>query len=352
MRGDGRIYKRRGSNHWWIAYNHHGKELRESSQSAEYRDAQKLLKRRQQELGAETLGLQSFIPHQDRITVDELLDQLAHDYKLRGKYSPSITSHLQRARNAFGHYRATKLTPKHIDEFIAAELESGRAPATINRSTQLVGQAFKLALRRRELNTKPYIRKLSEKNTRQGFFEHDELERVVTHLPDYLQDACRFAYLSGWRRGEVFTLEWNDVDQRARVIRLRPEESKNGQGRTLALEGTLWSIIERRWSERVVRQGRTSRIATLVFHHDGHAIVDLKKAWATACTNAGVGKKLFHDFRRTAIRNMVRAGVPETVAMKISGHKTRSVFDRYNITDERDLRDAMKKTQEYLQAKA
>src|ERR1043165_9183127 len=185
MRGDGRIYKRRGSNHWWIAYNHHGKELRESSQSAEYRDAQKLLKRRQQELGAETLGLQTFIPHQDRITVDELLDQLEHDYKLRGKYSASITSHLQRARNAFGHYRATKLTPKHIDTFIEAELEAGRAPATINRSTQLVGQAFNLALRRRELNTKPYIRKLPEKNTREGFFEHDELERVITHLPEY-----------------------------------------------------------------------------------------------------------------------------------------------------------------------
>lgn len=172
----------------------------------------------------------------------------------------------------------------------------------------------------------------------------------IAHLPEYLTDACRFAYLSGWRRGEVFTLEWSDVDQRARVIRLRPEESKNGQGRTLVLEGELWSIIERRWSYGVVRRGRTSRIATLVFHHDGHAIVDIKKAWASACSAAGVGKKLFHDLRRTAIRNMVRAGVPETVAMKISGHKTRSVFDRYNITDERDLREAMQKTQAYLKA--
>ena len=147
----------------------------------------------------------------------------------------------------------------------------------------------------------------------------------------------------------MFTLEWTDVDQRGRVIRLRPEESKNGLGRTLALEGDLWTIIERRWTERTVtRKDKTTLISRYVFHHDGHAIVDIKKAWAKACNAAGVGPRLFHDFRRTAIRNMVRAGVPETVAMKISGHKTRSVFDRYNITDERDLRDAVKKTQQYL----
>jgi integrase len=353
MRGDGRIYRRKGSNHWWISYCHQGKELRESSKSIEYRVAQKLLKRRLQEIGADTLGLQAFLgPSQDRITVSDLLDHLEHDYRIRSKYSPSIKSHLQRARDAFGHYRAILLTPKHVDSFIEAELESGRAPATINRCTQLIGQAYNLALRRKELNTKPYIRKLPERNARQGFFEHDEYERVITHLPDYLKDACRFAYLSGWRRGEVFTLEWADVDQRAHVIRLRPEESKNGQGRTLALEGDLWTIIQHRWNERTVaRKNKTTLISPYVFHHDGHQIVDIKKAWAKACTAAGVGPRLFHDFRRTAIRNMVRAGVPESVAMKISGHKTRSVFDRYNITDERDLREAMQKTQAYLRSR-
>lgn len=350
MRGDGRIFKRTGSNLWWISYCHQGKELRETSKSVEYRDAQKLLKRRLQEIGAEHLGLQPFVPHQDRITVGDLLDQLEHDYKIRSKYSPSIRSHLQRARDAFGHYRATLLTPKHVDTFITAELESGRAPATINRSTQLVSQAYNLALRRKELNTKPYVRKLPERNARQGFFERDEYERVINELPEYLKDACRFAYLSGWRRGEVFTLAWTDVDQRARVIRLRPEESKNGQGRTLALEGTLWELIQRRWTERTVtRKNKTTLISRYVFHHDGNPIVDIKKAWAKACTKAGVGQRLFHDFRRTAIRNMVRAGVPETVAMRISGHKTRSVFDRYNITDERDLRDAILKMDVYLE---
>jgi integrase len=349
MRGDGRIFKR--GTIWWISYNHQGKELRESTKSTVQRDAEKLLRHRLQEIGADKLGLQTFIgPSQEKLTVKELLDHLEDDYKLRGKYAPSTKTHLERAKNAFGHHRATKLTANHIDKYIKDELENGLAPATINRSTQLLNQAYRLAMKRREVSNAPYIRRLPEKNARQGFFESEEIERVIKQLPHYLKDAVRFAYLSGWRRGEIFSLRWTDVDQKARVIRLRAEESKNGTGRTLALEGELWTIIQRRTTERVVTNDDAPPIISpLVFHHNGQPIVDFKKAWASACEKAKVGKRLFHDLRRTAIRNMVRAGVAESIAMKISGHKTRSVFDRYNIVDERDLRDAMKRTQEYLE---
>jgi integrase len=348
MRGDGRLFKR--GQVWWISYCHHGQELRESTKSTNQRDAEKLLRHRLQEIGADKLGLQAFIgPSQDKLTVKALLDELENDYTIRNKYTPSTKSHLERAKNAFGHHRATKLTASHIDQFIKEQLEEGAAPATINRSTQLLSQAYKLAIKRREINNAPYVRRLPEANARQGFFESDEIEPVIKHLPDYLKDAVRFAYLSGWRRGEIFTLRWTDVDQKARVIRLRGEESKNGQGRTLALEGELHAIIQRRYAARIVtKKDEPPIISTLVFHHDSNPIVDIKKAWTKACEKAQVGKKLFHDLRRTAIRNMVRAGVPESIAMKISGHKTRAVFDRYNIVDEKDIREAVKKTQEFL----
>lgn len=125
--------------------------------------------------------------------------------------------------------------------------------------------------------------------------------------------------------------------------------SKNGIGRVLAIEGELKDVIDRRWHARgILSHGNTTQVSDLVFHRNGKRVGDFRKAWASACKTTLVGARLFHDLRRTAVRNMVRAGVPERVAMEVSGHRTRSVFDRYNIVSEADLRDAMKKTSEYV----
>jgi len=194
----------------------------------------------------------------------------------------------------------------------------------------------------------PKIRRLPENNTRQGFFERPDLEAVVAALPDYLRDFTRFAYLTGWRKGEIISLRWTDVDRNAGVIRLRPEAAKTGRGRMVVLEGDLAELIDRRWEARLFAKGSNPGVAVFVFHRDGRPVGDFGKAWATTCRAAGVPDKLFHDLRRTAARNMVRAGVPERVAMAITGHITRSMFDRYNIVSEDDLRLASQKTTMYV----
>ncbi len=167
-------------------------------------------------------------------------------------------------------------------------------------------------------------------------------------LPAYLRDCTRFAYLTGWRTGKIISLQRTEVDRDAGAIRLQPEAAKTGRGRTVMLDGELAELIDRRWQIRPFEQDRNVRVAALMFHRDGEPVGDFRKAWATACQAAGVPDKLVHDFRRMAARNMVCAGVPERVAMAVTGHLTRSMFARYNIVSEDDLRMATQKATMYL----
>jgi len=361
-RGEGRIFQRHGSTSWWCAYYLRGKEYRESTGETDEKKAHKVLARRLKEVHADQIGAKPFVgPQQERTNVSELLDALEADYKLRGKHSPQFKAHLKHIRDYFGNWRAVEVTAEAVDRFIGELLEGVpesadgetrcKAPATINRSTQLLAQAYKLAIERRHLSSAPRIRHLSERgNARQGFFTDLEFRAVIDNLPEHARDFAWFGYLTGWRKGEIASLRWEDVD--GDVIRLRAEHSKNGESRTVTLDGPLADLMDRRKASRQVKTANTVNSAAFVFHHNGNPIVDFRKAWATACKMANLQGKLFHDLRRTAVRNMVRAGVPERVAMSISGHKTRSIFDRYNIVSERDLRDAMQRTQAYLVATA
>ena len=154
-----------------------------------------------------------------------------------------------------------------------------------------------------------------------------------------------FAYLTGWRiPSEVLPLKWGQVDRKAKTIRLDPGTTKNAEGRTLPYDllPDLCTVIDNQWTahERLLA---ADAICPLVFHRQGDPIKEFRSAWQTACEAAGVPGKIPHDFRRTAVRNLVRAGVPEHSAMKITGHKTRSVFDRYDIVNEADVRESLGK---------
>src|SRR5262249_4884973 len=148
---------------------------------------------------------------------------------------------------------------------ITKRREARKANATINRELELLRRALRLAHDRQLLPSIPKVRVLTENNTRQGFFERPDLEAVVAALPDSLRDFIRFAYLTGWRKGEIISLRWTDVDRDAGAIRLRPEAAKTARGRTVMLEGDLAELIDRRWAaplfgERRQRQGRRARV--------------------------------------------------------------------------------------------
>lgn len=137
------------------------------------------------------------------------------------------------------------------------------------------------------------------------------------------------------------SLEWRDVDLDGRAIRLRPENSKTNQGRVLILTHELLAIIERARDKRRLD-------CPFVFHNDGQPIGDFRKAWRNACKAAGLEGLVVHDLRRSGVRNMIRAGTPERVAMARSGHKTRAMLDRYNIVSEEDLRQSAERTGAYV----
>jgi integrase len=226
----------------------------------------------------------------------------------------------------------------------------GVSNAEINRELTLLKRIFTLAIQAGKLFHRPHIPLLLEDNTRTGFFEPEQFESVRAHLPAALRPIIEFAYVTGWRvTSEILPLQWRQVDLKAGEVRLDPGSTKNREGRVFPLTDDLRRLLETQHAEhtRLRKAGKVepSVFVRMVAKKRGgekypRPIRTLDKAWKAACIAAGCPGRIPHDLRRTAVRNMVRRGVPERVAMQLSGHKTRSVFERYNIVSNGDLRTA------------
>ena len=174
-----------------------------------------------------------------------------------------------------------------------------------------------------------------EENARQGFLTDDQYAKLRDALPDYLRPLFVAAYFTGVRRGELLAWRWEQVDWKQGFVTLRADETKSGHSRAVPiLKGDMRRSLE--WARD------QSNGCSHVFNRIGEAILNFRKAWETACASAGVPDLKFHDLRRTAVRNMRRAGVPQVVRMRITGHRTDSMERRYNIVDVEDIRAAKK----------
>jgi integrase len=350
--GQGRVFRPKGTQRWYAEYWNGGKRIREKTGSRKKSVAQALLIQRLGQLAAGVLPE----PHARKTTLDTLLGLVQTDYKINGHRSLKRMKEIAADLKAYfgGTTPVVQITETRIDAYVQARLDDQKAKATVNRALGLLRRAFRLGHRKRLVQAPLAITLLDESdNVRQGFFEPAEIEAVLANLPPALAAVAWFGYLTGWRRGEILTLTWADVVWEGRVIRLLPEHSKNKSARVLTLEGELEALITQCLAARHVtdRRGQDA-LATHVFHRQGKPIKEFRGAWRTACAKAGVPGRLFHDLRRTAVRNMERAGVPRSVAMKITGHKTEAIYRRYAIVNEQDLRDALQRMDAHRAAMA
>jgi integrase len=339
----GSLYQR--GNTWWIKYYRNGKSYRESSNSDKKMVAKKLLARREGDIAKGKIPGVQF----DKIMFEDLAEGFLRDYKINQKKSQlKAERSVNHLKKSFENVSVTQITTPRINAFIEDRLNEGMANATINRELAALKRMMNLGAKQTPpiVDRVPHIPMLEENNVRTGFFEHDDFLALRDALPKYLKGIAIFAYKSGWRVTEITGLKWSNVDLKKRVVCLDIGTTKNKEGRTMYLDDELMDVF----LEQREQQKNSGQIIPYVFpSSDGKdRAKDFRKAWKTSCKKAGIPGRLFHDFRRTAVRNMVRSGIPERVAMMISGHKTRSVFDRYNIVSEDDLKVASRKHEEYL----
>lgn len=333
-RGSGSIYKRGAI--YWIAYSGPEGELRESTRQGSKGRAQAILEHK-------ISGMRSgeYSPVQDAITMGYLMQAVFADYRANGRKTREDakrrwTTHLQ---PVFENLRAARVTTATIREYVGKRLDESAAPATINRELALIMRAFTLGRESGQVRQSPKIAKLREDNVRTGFITQAEADVLAAECAKRgLWMRALFAVLwdTGFRVGEALALKVEQVDLAAKLIRLNPGETKNDRGRVAPLQPDTFVLIQ------ALCAGR-AKDALLFTREDGTAVQDFRVTWKTVTEAAGVAGLHVHDLRRSAVREMVRAGVSESVAMKISGHRTRSVFDRYNIVSEADILDAAAK---------
>ena len=340
MSGIGRIYKR--NEVWWIDYSFRGKRRRESSGSTLKGDATKLLRKRTAEMGkGRIIG-----PDAESLSYEDLEAIIRDNYiKKERRSTERLEASLKALRSFFCSVMALDITTDRVDAYITFRKRQGRANSTIRNEVNALRRALRLAYRARKLPSMPHIEPPSVTSVRKGFLTPPEVDAIIAHLPDPLGAVVQFAHLTGWRKGEVLSLRWSQVDFDQGTVRLEPGDTKNSEGREFPfrplpdLQHTLEE--QRRRTRELERQ--TGRIIPYVFHRDGRPVRNMSKAWQTACDRAGVEGAWFHDLRRSAVRNLERAGVPQSTAMKLTGHLTASVYRRYAIADHEVLEEGVGK---------
>ena len=329
-RGEGSIYTRPHTRALWIQYFKAGKPIRESTRTADFAQAARFQRQRLAE--AESSPAES--PR-----IEQLADDLFRDYKVNELRSLDDVKARWRLhlKPFLGSVPAEQLDSRLLERYIDRRLAEHATNASINRELACLKRIVRIAYLATppRVASIPHFPHLKENNVRQGFVTPEQFANLVVNCNDlWLRAMLETAYRYGWRVSELLNLRVGQVDLVARTIRLEPGTTKNREGREVTIEsGVLLQLL------RHSVEGK--RPDDYVFTRGNKPIRDFRKSWENLCTASGVPALLFHDLRRTAARNLRAAGVPEEIIMRIAGWKTSSVFKRYAIVDQKDIRAAL-----------
>ncbi len=340
----GSLYQR--GNVWWCKYYVGGRPVRVSTEATKEKEAREFLKLRE---GSGAAG-EPVLPRSGKVRYEEARDDLKRHYETTGSRGLDEAGwRLAHLDTFFSGRRLANISGAVISEYIARRQHEEASNGTINRELGVLVKMLRLAYDYGKLLRLPVVHKPKESAPREGFFESEQFDAVRRQLPEDLQLAATIAYTFGWRmQSEVLTLERRQVDLDAGTLRLDPGTTKNDEGRVVYMPSDLKRLVAVQIERVRTLERSLGRVIPFLFPHlsgrfKGARQLDFRKTWATACDEAGLAGMLRHDFRRTAVRNMVNAGVPERVAMKVTGHKTGAVFDRYHIVSPADLQDVARR---------
>jgi len=351
-RGTGSLYRSKRSRYWHIQYYVGGRRVRESTGTTSKTEAQRTLTDRvaKAQNGSMPVDVR-------KVTFDQLADLVRADYRKNNRKSADrLELSLDHLSKHFGGWRAVHIKEPAIDGYIAARLDQGAANGTVNRELAALRRAFRLGKKLGLVAVEPEIEVLEEDNIRTGFVEHAMFARLEEELPEHLRALALTGFVTGWRKRMLLSRRWRNVDLESGWLRMEPGETKNKKGINFPLGKVrrLKAALEAQRDRKLEIERRTGHIIEhLFFYYEGQRagepILDFRGAWEAACRRAGCPGLLFHDLRRTAVRNLVRSGVAESVAMKFTGHLTASVFKRYAIEDEKMLEEGGAKLDGFLE---
>lgn len=296
------------------------------------------------------------------LKITTLLDDVLSDYTVNSKKSLvmvkiRVEKHL---RPWFGEMRADRCGADDWREYVLQRQSADASNSTINLERSTLVRGFHLAFQSGRIEAVPYLPRLKNAPPRSGFIDRAELENLCRHLPEYLRPPTRFAFLTGWRLGEIRQLQWRLVDFISEEIRLEPGMTKNGEGRVFPMISELRTLLSELRALTVAVNKQTGAVGTcmvtakvptltpFVFTLRGKPLGWFYASWRKAAKAIGKPGLLFHDLRRSAIIDMDRRGIPRRVIMELVGQKTAAVHDNYRRVGKADLdraRELMERSQ-------